>query len=80
MFHRCDYEAHDSIAVKVLKKDNRQLDSLLQLYLGDITWRVRVKSGMEKDTMIKAATGMYQRPITKLPKPAIYKLFIPAKK
>lgn len=52
MFHECDYEAHDSMAVRVLKKENRQMDSLLQLWVGDYSWKIRVMSGMEKDTSI----------------------------
>lgn len=52
MFHECDYEGHDSVAVKVLKEDNRRLDSLLQLWMGDYAWRIRVIAGVEKDTSI----------------------------
>lgn len=52
MFHECDYESHESISVKKLRNDNRQMDSLLQLWIGDHSWRIRVMAGMETDTVI----------------------------
>lgn len=49
-FYRCPLS--ESEKVTILEKGIKQRDSILDLWLNDYAWHIRVLSGIEKDTAI----------------------------
>lgn len=50
-FHKCNPSA-DNKMINALMKNNSMQDSLLFLWFNDYAWKIRVMSGIEKDSSV----------------------------